>query len=64
MGIAVDPSTVAVTNSYWDKETTLQEESAGGIGKLTEAMMKQVTYEDWDFDTVWGITPENYPTLS
>ena len=53
-----------ITNSHWDKETTGQSTSAGGgEGKLTDDMKKQTTYTDWDFDTVWEITPGNYPTL-
>lgn len=53
-----------IENSYWDKETTGKTTSAGGgIGKTTEEMKLKETYEGWSFDTVWEITPGNYPTL-
>ena len=52
------------TNSYWDISTTGQETSAGEEeGKTTEEMKDKDTYEGWNFDTVWEITPGNYPTL-
>ena len=58
----VDDSTV--TNSYWDTETTLQEESAGGKGKSTKDMKLKGTYADWDFVNVWEIDEGNdYPKL-
>ena len=51
-----------VTNSYWNTETTGRPTSRGGTAKSTEEMMKQTTYEGWDFDTIWKID-EGYPTL-
>jgi len=54
VGRSGNPSTVTVTNSYWDTATTKQTKSArGGEGKTTEEMKKQTTYSSWDFDTVW-----------
>ena len=51
-------------NSYWDRQTTSQRSSDGGVGKTTDDMKKQTTYENWDFDTVWKIDEGNdYPTL-
>jgi hypothetical protein len=59
--------TVAVRNSYWDTVTTGQTTSAKqneSFGKSTDEMMKQITYKDWDFDTIWKIDEGNdYPKL-
>lgn len=51
-----------VTNSYWDTQTTGQTSSAGGTGKTTADMKKQVTYDGWD-ESIWKITNGQYPTL-
>ena len=56
----------AVTNSYWDTETSMQGSSEGGVGKTTAEMQTKTTFVDWDFDTIWDIDPaENngYPFL-
>ncbi len=55
-----------ITDSYWDKETSLLNTSAGGTGKTTAEMKQQITYEGWDFDTLWGINSSKnngYPFL-
>lgn len=52
----------AVTNSFWDKNTSGQTTSAGGIGLTTQQMKQQSTYVGWDFDTVWSIDSD-YPYL-
>ncbi|MHC1738152.1 MAG: GLUG motif-containing protein [Ignavibacteriaceae bacterium] len=58
---------VAVTNSFWDKETSLPTSPAGGIGKTTAEMKTQSTFTDagWD-NTVWNMesgTNNGYPYL-
>lgn len=50
-------------NSYYDKETTGQTSSAGGTGKTTAEMKNKDTYVDWNFDTIWEIESDQYPTL-
>lgn len=60
-----------IENSYWDFETANQplgivsdEGNHTGIaGHTTNAMQTQDTYEDWDFDQVWAIAPNQYPHL-
>lgn len=54
-----------VCNScFWDKETSRQSTSAGGEGKTTAEMKQEVTFTNWDFDTVWGIIEgQDYPFL-
>jgi prepilin-type N-terminal cleavage/methylation domain-containing protein len=51
-----------VSNSYWDKETSNQDSSAGGTGTTTLAMKKVATYGGWDTG-IWNIADESYPTL-
>ncbi len=53
-----------VWNSYWDMQTSGCEESAGGIGKMTEDMKHQATYEGWNFTNIWTIIEgQTYPYL-
>lgn len=56
-----------IKSSYWDKDTSLQDTSAGGDGKNTEEMKHQETFESWDFGSVWKIGEESindwYPFL-
>lgn len=42
------------TNSYWAVDTTGQT-SGSGEGKFFSAMLKQETFTNWDFETVWQI---------
>ncbi|MBS3788188.1 hypothetical protein KGY79_08360 [Candidatus Bipolaricaulota bacterium] len=66
-----------VKNSFWNTETSGQEESDGGTGLTTSEMQREYTFTDvgWDFmeettvgsDDYWGINPnENsgYPFLA
>lgn len=54
-----------VINSYYDIQTTGQNTSALGLGegKTTEEMQQQETFEGWDFESIWQITPGSYPNL-
>ncbi len=57
-----------ITQSFWDTQTTTQAGSDGGEGKTTAEMKTQSTFTDasWDFESVWGITPNlnnGYPCL-
>ncbi|MGI5838387.1 MAG: GLUG motif-containing protein [bacterium] len=58
-------SGATVTNSYWDKDNSGLETSAGGTGKTTAEMTVQTTYSGWDFGTIWAIetAPASYPYL-
>ncbi len=55
-----------VINSFWDTETSLQANSAGGAGKTTTEMHTQSTFTDtaWNFDIFWAITASNYPIIN
>jgi hypothetical protein len=58
-----------VSSSYWDKQTTGQDTSAGSdpsYGRTTTEMKTQSTFEGWDFDTTWAIASDKnngYPYL-
>ena len=57
-------SSTEISNSYWDTETTGRAKPvSGGTGKSTVDMKKQTTYEGWDFETIWEIDGNDYPTL-
>jgi hypothetical protein len=54
------------TSSYWDIDTSGQDESAGGTGKTTADMRKLATFEGWDFTDIWAIGldfNDGYPRL-
>jgi len=54
------------TANFWDKELAMQDSSIGNATGLTTAEMKtESTFTDagWDFDNVWEIIGDNYPTL-
>ncbi|MES2223908.1 MAG: GLUG motif-containing protein [Patescibacteria group bacterium] len=55
----------AIQNSFWDTETSSNNESAFGTGKTTSEMKTQTTFTNasWDFDNVWTISSGQYPTL-
>ncbi|MTI96237.1 MAG: hypothetical protein FH749_12300 [Firmicutes bacterium] len=66
-----------IANSFWNTETSGQEESAGGVGRTTEELTSFFPYGDagWDFigetvngtEDIWGINPDDnngYPFLS
>lgn len=48
--------------SYWDKETSLQNGSVGGSGKTTLEMKNPSTFNSWD-SSIWEITQGSYPKL-
>lgn len=68
--VAVQPSSVAsIDDAYWDKQTTGQATSEGGVlvvdlstaemtGQAAEANMSGL-----DFDSVWQTQPDGYPVL-
>ena len=56
-----------VANSFWDIQTSGQEESDGGTGMPTVEMQAKTTFTDagWNFLTVWHICNQtNYPRLA
>lgn len=53
-----------ITNSYFDSDTSNQNELNKGVAKTTVEMMQKATFVDWDFDTVWRINDgKSYPVL-
>jgi hypothetical protein len=55
----------AVTDSFWDTETSGQLTSDGGTGKTTAEMKTESTFTGagWDFTTTWEIATDSYPNL-
>lgn len=50
------------TSDYWDYETTGLMASASGFPYSTYRMTKKETFSSWNFNDVWGITPDStYP---
>ena len=62
-GLVGEDSNGDISRSYYDKETTGQEDTGKGAPKSTESMQIKSTFEDWDFDSVWRINEEIYPNL-
>ena len=63
-GLVGSVGTGDVINSYWDTETSGQDESAGGEGRTTAEMQQQATYIGWDFTDTWSIVEDiTYPDL-
>ena len=65
-GLISRNSGATIKNSYWDKETSRQDQSAGGEGKTTADMKNEHTFENWEFVNIWAIKPEinnGYPYL-
>jgi hypothetical protein len=55
-----------VNNSYYNKETSGQNDKGKGDGKTTAEMKRKETFKSWDFDNVWKIDAEvndGYPYL-
>lgn len=55
-----------ISGCFWDIQTSGQTASAGGTGKTTAEMKRQLTFTaaGWDFTNVWGIDENRgYPYL-
>ena len=54
-----------INMAFWDSETSGQTTSAVGVPKTTARMKDVQTFVDagWDFETVWTMTPGEYPRL-
>jgi hypothetical protein len=52
-----------VLSCYWDVETSQQQYSAVGTGKMTAEMKEQSTYSGWDFGGTWWMSADGYPRL-
>lgn len=53
-----------VSTSYYDRETSLQNDLGKGFGKSTIDMKKKATFSSWNFTDIWYIDEGNsYPRL-
>ncbi len=64
-GLVGAKSSSTVGSSYYDKETTQQNDNSGKGTPLKTAEMKlERSFNGWEFDTIWQIDERNgYPTL-
>lgn len=53
----------SISKSFWDKETSEQNASAGGIGYSTIEMKQASTYNGWDFTGIWQMLVDSYPSI-
>jgi len=57
-------TTVVISDSYYDSQTTEQVAISGrGIGKTTIEMQQQATFVDWDFEAVWEMSAKAIYTV-
>ena len=47
-----------ITNSYYNSETSGQNDTDKGTPKTTDEMRSENTYTGWNFETVWNIDPD------
>jgi len=51
-------------NCFWDTASSGISTSYAGIGRPTYAMVREISFSNWDFSTVWSIDePNSYPYL-
>lgn len=64
-GIVGATSNVTNTASYYDATVSqIISSDAINMSKTTSALLKQATYKEWNFDSVWGIQEDmSYPYL-
>lgn len=66
IGLRTNLEINTVKNSYWDKETSKINTSAGGFGKTKSELNTKNTFVGWNFDEIWDISPQinsNHPYL-
>lgn len=61
--VGTKSGTVIDDANFWDTNVSGQSTSEVGTGKTTAEMQDQDTYTNWDFEDVWTIDPNEYPTL-
>lgn len=62
--VGVNDNSAVVSNSFYDEETTGQNDTGKGEPKTTAEMMQQETYTGWDFGETWDIDEGvSYPYL-
>jgi hypothetical protein len=55
-----------INNCYWDSEITTASDETTAIASTTAVMKNETNYNNWDFDNIWGISPDlndGYPVL-
>ncbi|MFP4016749.1 MAG: hypothetical protein ACLFUI_06925 [Halanaerobiales bacterium] len=57
---------MVVTSSYYDSETSTQNDTGKGTPLTTSEMKNEGSFPDWDFNNIWkidSITNDGYPYL-
>jgi hypothetical protein len=62
-GGLVGESDYGIYNSFYDSGTTGQSDINKGEGKPIEDMQTITTFTNWDFDSIWYLSPNKYPQL-
>lgn len=64
MGGLIGQGLSLVANSYYDLNTSCQNDTGKGIGVTDAQMMQQGTFQGWDFSNTWQITQGyDYPRI-
>lgn len=62
IGVSVG-NNVTVTDSFYDKGITNNNDPKRGIAKTSAELMQQATFTNWDFTSVWELPAGDYPRL-
>ena len=63
-GVNDDGTVGTISSCYYDTQTSGLSDTGKGIPKSTVEMMYQITFQGWDFDTIWYVNSGNdYPEL-
>jgi hypothetical protein len=64
VGGLIGLTSTSVDSSYWDMQTSLQIKDSYAMGLSTAEMMRQKSFDNWDFDSIWHIVDnKTYPYL-
>lgn len=53
----------SMSGCYYNLETSGVTRTAAGVGMTTQEMHDEGNYAGWDFNKIWGMDNEGYPTL-
>ncbi len=62
-GLVGTNSGTTINHSFYDSNTTGQQDTGKGTGKTTEEMQNPNTFSDWDFSEDWYMLSDEYPQL-
>ncbi len=62
-GGLIGVSSGAVLKSYYDTDTTTRNDTGKGLPLTTVELKNKHSFVRWDFDSVWQIDFDEYPSL-